>query len=50
MPRAYSNDLRSKLLKAYAAGQGSLDELASDVDRFSTTDALQFPFLEHAQQ
>lgn len=28
MPRAYSDDLRSKLLKAYAAGQGSLEELA----------------------
>lgn len=29
MPRAYSDDLRSKLLKAYAAGRGSLEELAS---------------------
>jgi transposase len=28
MPRAYSDDLRSKLLKAYAAGRGSLEELA----------------------
>jgi transposase len=29
MPRAYSDDLRAKLLKAYAAGRGSLEELAS---------------------
>ncbi|HLZ21619.1 MAG TPA: hypothetical protein VKQ30_05820 [Ktedonobacterales bacterium] len=29
MPQAYSDDLRSKLLKAYAAGRGSLEELAS---------------------
>ena len=29
MPRAYSDDLRSKLLRAYAAGRGSLEELAS---------------------
>jgi transposase len=29
MPRAYSDDLRTKLLKAYAAGRGSLSELAS---------------------
>lgn len=29
MPRAYSDDLRSKLLKAYAAGRGDLEELAS---------------------
>jgi transposase len=29
MPRAYSDDLRSKLLQAYAAGRGSLEELAS---------------------
>ena len=29
MPRAYSDDLRSKLLKAYAAGRGSLEELAT---------------------
>jgi transposase len=29
MPRAYSDDLRLKLLKAYAAGRGSLEELAS---------------------
>ncbi len=29
MPRAYSDDLRSKVLKAYAAGRGSLEELAS---------------------
>jgi transposase len=28
MPRAYSDDLRSKLLKAYGAGRGSLEELA----------------------
>jgi len=28
MPQAYSDDLRSKLLKAYAAGRGSLEELA----------------------
>lgn len=28
MPRAYSDDLRLKLLKAYAAGRGSLEELA----------------------
>jgi transposase len=28
MPRAYSDDLRSKLLQAYAAGRGSLEELA----------------------
>lgn len=28
MPRAYSDDLRSKLLRAYAAGRGSLEELA----------------------
>jgi transposase len=28
MPRAYSDDLRTKLLKAYAAGRGSLEELA----------------------
>ena len=28
MPRAYSDDLRSKLLKAYAAGRGNLEELA----------------------
>ena len=28
MARAYSDDLRSKLLKAYAAGRGSLEELA----------------------
>lgn len=28
MPRAYSDDLRSKLLKAYAAGRGCLQELA----------------------
>jgi transposase len=28
MPRAYSDDLRSKLLKAYAAGRGGLEELA----------------------
>jgi transposase len=29
MPRAYSDDLRWKLLQAYAAGRGSLEELAS---------------------
>jgi transposase len=29
MPRAYSDDLRLKLLQAYAAGRGSLSELAS---------------------
>ena len=29
MPRAYSDHLRSKLLKAYAAGRGSLEELAA---------------------
>lgn len=29
MARAYSDDLRSKLLKAYAAGRGGLEELAS---------------------
>jgi len=29
MPRAYSDDLRAKLLKAYAAGRGGLEELAS---------------------
>lgn len=29
MPRAYSDDLRTKLLEAYAAGRGSLKELAS---------------------
>lgn len=29
MPRAYSDDLRTKLLKAYADGRGSLEELAS---------------------
>jgi transposase len=29
MPRAYSDDLRAKLLKAYASGRGSLEELAS---------------------
>jgi transposase len=29
MPRAYSDDLRWKLLKAYAAGRGGLEELAS---------------------
>src|ERR1700757_1305115 len=29
MPRAYSDDLRRKLLEAYAAGRGSLRELAS---------------------
>jgi transposase len=28
MPRAYSDDLRTKLLKAYAAGRGGLEELA----------------------
>jgi transposase len=28
MPRAYSDDLRRKLLEAYAAGQGTLRELA----------------------
>jgi len=28
MPRAYSDDLRTKLLEAYAAGRGSLEELA----------------------
>ncbi len=28
MPRAYSDDLRSKLLKAYAGGRGGLEELA----------------------
>lgn len=28
MPRAYSDDLRTKFLKAYAAGRGSLAELA----------------------
>lgn len=28
MPRAYSDDLRRKLLEAYAAGRGSLEELA----------------------
>jgi len=28
MPRAYSDDLRCKLLEAYAAGRGSLQELA----------------------
>ena len=28
MPQSYSDDLRSKLLKAYAAGRGSLEELA----------------------
>src|SRR5271157_1194785 len=28
MPRAYSDDLRCKLLEAYEAGQGSLQELA----------------------
>jgi transposase len=29
MPRAYSDDLRTKLLRAYAAGRGSLHQLAS---------------------
>lgn len=29
MPRAYSDDLRTKVLRAYAAGRGSLEELAS---------------------
>jgi|SRR5271165_5665007 len=29
MPRPYSDDLRAKLLRAYAAGRGSLEELAS---------------------
>ena len=29
MPRAYSDDLRTKLLKAYLSGRGSLAELAS---------------------
>jgi transposase len=29
MPRAYSDDLRVKLLEAYAAGRGSLQDLAS---------------------
>jgi transposase len=29
MPRAYSDDLRRKLLEAYAAGRGSLQALAS---------------------
>jgi transposase len=29
MPRPYSDDLRSKLLEAYAAGRGGLQELAS---------------------
>ncbi|MGB8769717.1 MAG: hypothetical protein WCC92_08885, partial [Candidatus Korobacteraceae bacterium] len=28
MPRAYSDDLRCKLLEAYEAGRGSLQELA----------------------
>src|SRR5450755_3657338 len=28
MPRAYSDDLRCKLLEAYEAGEGSLQELA----------------------
>jgi transposase len=28
MPRAYSNDLRCKLLESYEAGRGSLQELA----------------------
>ena len=28
MPKAYSNDLRCKLLEAYAAGKGSLRDLA----------------------
>jgi transposase len=28
MARAYSDDLRSKLLQAYASGRGSLEELA----------------------
>jgi transposase len=28
MPRAYSDDLRAKLLEAYSAGRGSLEELA----------------------
>ena len=28
MPRPYSDDLRTKLLEAYAAGRGSLQELA----------------------
>ena len=29
MPRPYSDDLRAKLLRAYAAGRGSLEELGS---------------------
>jgi transposase len=29
MPRAYSNDLRCKLLESYEAGRGSLQELAT---------------------
>ena len=29
MPRPYSDDLRTKLLQGYAAGRGSLEELAS---------------------
>jgi len=29
MPRSYSDDLRTKLLEAYAAGRGGLEELAS---------------------
>jgi transposase len=29
MPRVYSDDLRSKVLKAYAAGRGSLEQLAN---------------------
>src|SRR2546423_11420413 len=30
MPRSYSDDLRCKILLAYEAGEGSLEELAED--------------------
>ena len=36
MARAYSNDLRVKLLEAHASGKGSLTELA---DRFGVSPA-----------
>jgi transposase len=35
MPKAYSNDLRRKLLEAYEEGQGTLEELA---ERFSVSE------------
>ena len=35
MPKAYSNDLRRKLLEAYESGQGTLEELA---ERFSVSE------------